>query len=42
MIYFTQEMMTPKETTLAFIRQFAYSYNKAYIKSGMTYNRNID
>ena len=42
MMYFTQEMLTPKETTLMFIRQFAYSYNKAHIKSCMTYNNNID
>ena len=42
MMYFTQEMLTPKETTLMFIRQFAYSYNKAHIKNGMTYQNNID
>lgn len=28
MMYFTQETLSPRESTLAFIKQFAYTYNK--------------
>ena len=28
MMYFTQETLSPRESTLAFIKQFAYKYNK--------------
>jgi len=34
MVYFLHEMQSPSETTLTFIRQFAYHYNKAQIKNG--------
>lgn len=35
MIYFTQEALSPRESTLVFIKQFAYIYNKK-IRQHMT------